>query len=36
MLFPLVFLLGNWYNVRVHFKKVCVNDEKTKKNITNT
>ena len=30
-LFPLVFLLGNWYNVRVHFKKVCVNDDKTTK-----
>ena len=31
MLFPLVFLLENWYNVRVHFKKVCVNDDKTTK-----
>ena len=31
MLFPLVFLLGNWYNVRVHFKKVCLNDDKTTK-----
>ena len=31
MLFPLVFLLGNWYNVRVHFKKVCLNDDKNNK-----